>query len=154
MLDEIVYNARQIATGVIVKDSDKADKEETLESLQNGDILIAINSGTIHFDNFYYDRDLLSKYYMSNVTINQYAMDNSLIPESDTPALLKIAIDTFLENFEEQNNYYRMLHGLPAYGKMYDDEHVWEGLWIDQTAINDIGITSIAYIAPLKMGQD
>lgn len=154
LLDEIVYNARQIATGVIVKDSDKADKEETLESLQNGDILIAINSGTIHFDNFYYDRDLLSKYYMSNVIINQYAMDNSLIPESDKPALLKIAIDTFLENFEEQNNYYRMLHGLPAYGKMYDDEHAWEGLWIDQTAINDIGITSIEYIAPVKMGQD
>ena len=37
LLDEIVYNARQIATGVIVKDSDLADKCETKESLINGD---------------------------------------------------------------------------------------------------------------------
>lgn len=154
LLDEIVYNARQIATGVIVKDSDKADQNETLESIQNGDVLIAINNGTIHFDSFYYDADLLSRYYVSTDTIRKYSMDNSLIPDSDKPSLLKIAVDLFMQNFEEQNNYYRMLHGLPAFDKMYDEENPWEGLWIDQTKINDMGVTSIQYVSPIKLNDD
>ena len=46
LLDEIVYNARQLATGVVLKDEDKANNAETVDSIHMGDILIAINSST------------------------------------------------------------------------------------------------------------
>ena len=77
LLDEIVYNARQIATGVIVKDSDLADKCETKESLINGDILVAIGNNTIAFSNFYYDEDTLGKFY-PEAQAKAYAKDNDL----------------------------------------------------------------------------
>ena len=31
LLDEIVYNARQLATGVVLKDEDKANNAETVD---------------------------------------------------------------------------------------------------------------------------
>ena len=39
LLDEIVYNARQLATGVVLKDEDKANNAETVDSIHMGDIL-------------------------------------------------------------------------------------------------------------------
>ena len=60
LLDEIVYNARQIATGIVVKDYDLANKNETKESMLNGDTLVAIGNNTISFSNFYYDEEILA----------------------------------------------------------------------------------------------
>lgn len=151
LLDEIVYNARQLATGVVVKDPDLADKYETLESLQNGDILIAIKSGTIHFENFIYDKDLLSLYYVSSQKIQYYAEDNSRIPKEDREALLKIATNAFLNNYEELNSYYRSLHGLPT--TKYDDQTgipIWHGIWINPTKIDDMNPTAISDISSFE----
>ena len=52
LLDEIVYNARQLAIGVVLKDEDKANNAETLDSMHMGDVLVAINRGNIKFSNF------------------------------------------------------------------------------------------------------
>lgn len=143
LLDEIVYNARQIATGVIVKDSDLADKCETKESLINGDILVAIGNNTIAFSNFYYDEDTLGKFY-PEAQAKAYAKDNDLIPKRDRDALLKMAIEIFNETYEEKNNYYRMLHGQPA----YDETGVWKGLWIDTKYIDPMRPTNISHVSP------
>ena len=85
LLDEIVYNARQLATGVILKDEDKANNAETVESIHMGDVLIAINRGNIKFSNFKYDSEFLRGYYVSESEVAKYAMDNDLIPASDRP---------------------------------------------------------------------
>ena len=48
LLDEIIYNTRQIIYGgIVIKDSDLADNCETLESVKNGDLLVNINNGNI-----------------------------------------------------------------------------------------------------------
>ena len=143
LLDEIVYNARQLATGVVLKDEDKANNAETVDSIHMGDILIAINRGTIKFNNFKYDSEFLRQYYVSEVEVQKYAMDNSLIPESDRHTLLKMAVKTFTENYEEYNNYYRMLHGLPN----YDETGIFEGLWIDTKHIDEFSPTSMNHIS-------
>lgn len=143
LLDEIVYNARQLATGVVLKDEDKANNAETVDSIHMGDILIAINKGTIKFNNFKYDSEFLRQYYVSEVEVQKYAMDNSLIPESDRPTLLKMAVKAFTENYEEYNNYYRMLHGLPN----YDETGIFEGLWIDTKHIDEFSPTSMNHIS-------
>ena len=55
LLDEIIYNVRQLATGTVLKDLDKANNAETVESLQRGDLLVAISRGMVQFNYFNYD---------------------------------------------------------------------------------------------------
>lgn len=143
LLDEIIYNARQLATGVVLKDSDKADKCETLESIQYGDILIAIQRGTVQFSNFYYDEEILKMILGDDPNIEKYVLNNSYIPMGVRPALLNKAVELFSANYEEQNNYYRMLHGLPE----YDEDGIYEGLWIDVNAIDESSPTSMDSIS-------
>ena len=134
LLDEIVYNIRQMATGTVLKDKDKADNAESLESMQNGDMLIAISQGLVQFSYFNYDEEFLSKVPgLSDEKIKEYANDNSLIPESLRLTVLNMATEQFIENYQETNNYYRMLHGDPN----YDPTGVWEGLWINVNTIEE-----------------
>lgn len=142
LLDEIVYNARQIATGIVVKDYDLANKNETKESMLNGDTLVAIGNNTISFSNFYYDEEILEHLY-SKETAAAFARDNNLIPKADRQKLLNLAIQIFKDNYEEQNNYYRMLHGQPN----YDETGAWKGLWIDTKYINSVTPTSIDHVS-------
>lgn len=153
LLDEIVYNARQLATGVILKDEDKANNAETVDSIHMGDVLIAINKGNAKFSNFTYDSEFLRQYYPSESDVIKYAMDNDLIPESDRPTLLKMAINSFTENYVEYNDYYRMLHGLPG----YDETGIWEGLWIDTKYINESSPTGMDHVSNMyreEYGED
>ena len=145
LLDEIVYNARQIATGVILKDEDKANNAETVESIHMGDVLVAINRGNAKFSHFKYDAEFLRQYYTSELEVQKYAADNSSIPMPDRSTLLKMAVKSFEENYVEYNNYYRMLHGLPN----YDEEGIYEGLWIDTKYINDSTPTSMDHISKM-----
>src|SRR5699024_4420083 len=52
-----------------------------------------------------------------------YAGKNDLIPEGLRPTLLELAKQKFLDSYQEKNNYYRMLNGLP-------DLNV-EGIYLD-----------------------
>ena len=142
LLDEIVYNARQMATGLVLKDTDLANKSETRDSAVNGDMLVAIKNGNVTFDNFYYDEELLEHLYIPEAA-RKFALDNSLIPKQDRDKLCKLAIEVFTDNYEEQNNYYRMLHGQPK----YDETRVWKGIWIDTKYIDSIRPTSIDHVS-------
>ena len=145
LLDEIVFNARQLATGTILKDMDKANNAETLESIQAGDVLIAIKHGYTRFEYFKYDESILRQ--ISGLTeeeITYYAQHNDEIPEGDIRTqLLNIAKESFENNYVEYNNYYRMLHGDPN----YDESGIWEGLWIDAEYIDEETPTSIDHIS-------
>ena len=144
LLDEIIYNIRQLAIGTILKDQDKADNNETLESIKAGDVLISLNRGHYNFNFFYYDETLLRQ--ISGLTeeeIIEYSADNSKIPESIRKPLFNMASETFLNNYVEYNNYYRMLHGEPD----YDETGVWQGLWIDDNYIDEEIPTSLDHIS-------
>lgn len=132
LLDEIVWNAKMLARGVVLKDQTEADRYETLESVQNGDMLIAINQYNVRFDRFLYTEELLRK--VPNISEEQviaWSRDNSLIPENMQSTLLRYAVEDFSNNYIEKNKYYRMLHGEPS----YDETGEWQGLWIDVNTI-------------------
>ena len=145
LLDEIIYNARQLATGTILKDIDRANNAETLESIRAGDVLVSIRKGHSNFNYFHYDETLLRQ--ISGLTEDQiieYAADNDKIPKGDIRTqLYNMAEELFLNNYIEYNNYYRMLHGEPN----YDETGVWEGLWIDNNYIDEEIPTSIDHIS-------
>ena len=58
LLDEIIYNVRQLATETVLKDLDKAETAETDNSVRNGDLLVAIANGFVQFSYFHYDEEL------------------------------------------------------------------------------------------------
>lgn len=133
LLDEIVWNAKMLARGVVLKDQTEADKYETLETIQNGDMLIAINQYNIQFERFLYTEELLQKIPgISNEQIIAWSRDNSLIPREMQPILVRYAIENFTNNYVEKNNYYRRLHGEPN----YDETGEWQGLWVDVNTIS------------------
>ena len=144
LLDEIIWNAKMLARGVILKDQEQADKYETLESSRNGDTLIAVNDGYIKFDNFIYTEEMLLR--IPSISEEQAAIwgaDNSLIPIELKPQLQSLAVAIFNDNYVELNHYYRKLSGLPD----YDPTGVWQGLWIDRKEISLYNSTPTVYVA-------
>ena len=144
LLDEIIWNAKMLARGVILKDQEQADKYETLESSRNGDTLIAVNDGYIKFDNFIYTEEMLLR--IPSISEEQAAIwgaDNSLIPIELKPQLQSLAVAIFNDNYVELNHYYRKLSGLPD----YDPTGVWKGLWIDRKEISLYNSTPTVYVA-------
>lgn len=128
LLDEIVYNCKIMVKGCVLKDEHEAFDNETMESLQNGDTYVLISEGRGSFALFYYDKETLSKIpSLTPEQIEEYAADNSSIPQEIRPVLYKIASDDFMSNYEELNSYYRCLNGLPDYGTI--------GLLIDRSII-------------------
>lgn len=113
-IDELLYFTKTIAVNAVIKDSDKADANETIESLKAADLYIACRENKARFDHFTYDYEFLTKYYvLPPAIIEQCAKDNTRIPEKYKDRLLELKISEYIEKYEETNDYYRTLAGLP-----------------------------------------
>lgn len=118
LIDEIVYQIKgMIMDGIVLKDIDEANNNETLYSIQMSDKYADIVEGKDRYELWEYDYDTIIQLpAITKEMALMYAMNNELIDEKSKPLLLKIKQDNFLANYEEQNNYYRMLNGLPDVG--------------------------------------
>lgn len=113
-IDELLYFTKTIAVNAVIKDSDKADANETVESLKAADLYIACRENKARFDHFKYDYEFLTKYYvLPPAIIEECARDNTKIPETYRSRLLELKVQEYLETYEETNDYYRTLIGLP-----------------------------------------
>lgn len=118
LIDEIVYECQQILKGIIIKDEDRADNEETLKSIKDSDRYASIIEGTYNYNSFTYTHDLFLKIpSISKTNALKYATGQLDVPDSLKPVLMDLAKEKFLSTFQESNNYYRMLAGLPNYGE-------------------------------------
>ena len=134
LLDEIIYQCQIMMSGIILKDEERALENETLESVKQSDIYANIMRGTYNFPMFKYTLAMLKKIpTLSRRDCLIYARDNNLIPDGIKPQLTEIAKDDFVENYEELNNYYRMLNGKPDLGD--------PGIILQEEDIGMIGIT-------------
>ena len=123
MLDELVHNLKLILQGIILKDQQEAEDNETFESISNADLYMAITENKVLFSEFVYDGAIMremNQYIIDNdialdpftdEQIAEYVADNSLIPAAYRPILLTIASDEFMDSYVELNNYYRKLNG-------------------------------------------
>lgn len=118
LIDEICHQVKgMIYDGIVLKDEDYALANETLNSITTSDRYAAIIEGTDKFELWTYDYSTIMKLpYITREMAILYAKNNKLIDEKSKPALLKIKQNEFLSTYEEQNNYYRMLYGLPCLG--------------------------------------
>lgn len=119
LIDEIAYQCKcMIMEGVVLKDSDEANNNETLYSIKMADRYADIIEGNDKYELWEYEYSTIIKLpHITRELASMYAMNNSLIDDRLKPYLLKIKEEEFLETYEEQNNYYRKLYGLPNIGE-------------------------------------
>lgn len=125
MMDEVVYATKIILESIVLKNSRLADNAETTESISEADILLAIHNGTANLSFIPLNVEMLvnfgytiaqAKYILEVDNPANGYFDRSRIPEEDREALFEFACQWFLDHYDERNDYYRMLNGLPEYG--------------------------------------
>ena len=126
LMDVICFACKTIFNGIVVKNDVLAANSETKTSLTQGEVYILYQrNGYVTFGQFPFTYEIIRSYYPSynpatqaGVTDDQckkYVDNKYIIPENDRQGLTDYANQYFEENFEEQNDYYRSLMGLPPY---------------------------------------
>lgn len=142
LVDEIVYECKQIIKGIVIKDQKSADDAETKISIRNADIYHDIQMGTDRYEFYEYTYDLYMKIpYMTPKRAMAYVTGQLEVPESIKPDLLKLAREKWLANYEETNEYFRRLAGLPPIGE--------EGIYITEEDYLKIPIESYDITKPV-----
>lgn len=118
LLDQIIYECQSmIYEGIVFKNEEEANKYETLSTIQLSDRYADVIEGKTTFEFFDYGIDLLNHIpYLTQRDKLLMAKNNQLIPLAARDMLHELAKEKFLATYEEPNNYYRKLYGLPDIG--------------------------------------
>ena len=134
-VDEMVYYTKLMGIDTVLKMQDIADKNEDLESLKRAELYISCIENTVTFNMFdsYTETALISGGVTDPTTLTKSLLNKNNIPISKRDSVLKAMKAEYIENYEELNTYYRMLHGLPAIGvKDYVEDWIApDGISID-----------------------
>lgn len=120
LMDEIVDCCKTIFKGIVVKNDVLALSYETDESLEESREFIAIVENRVNLNNFPFTFDMLASFkdnegnpIFTDDEINAILGDPSLIPDEYRKSLLEHCREYYVEHYNEKNNYYRSLAGLP-----------------------------------------
>lgn len=117
LMDEIVYNCKTILSGIVVKNDTMANYYETEESLNNATYYSMVVEDRMTFQLCPFTVEMLEAYsHYTYEEISLYLNDRNKIPVEDREDLVNFACEFIYNNYEEMNNYYRSLNGLPPYG--------------------------------------
>lgn len=136
-VDEIVHATKILTAHTVLKDQDEADKYETEETAKYGAIYEACRTGKERFELMKFNRMDLLKLGMvdrptrvyPNGQILECLEDKYKIPEHLRDQAVQICKGRVLRDFQEVNNYYRMLNGLPNWNEV--------GIRLEESDIND-----------------
>ena len=125
LMDEICYNCKLILKSIVIKNDVLAMQKETKNSLDNAEMFFLMHDKSyIDFDTFNFTREIYEAYGYDNKQIKKYLEDRYSIPVSDRDSLTQFANEYFKANFEEENDYYRMLMGLPPFNTG-EEYYIW-----------------------------
>ena len=126
LMDEIVYNCKIILKNIVVKNDVLANDYEDESFLSRVEAYMMVKVGNAVFASFPFEEDMLKAYGYSISEINAILINRNNVPVEERDDLLQFCCNWLLENYEEENNYYRSLYGLPPYGtdeyNIYIDE--------------------------------
>lgn len=121
--DIVVYNAKLLGINTVLKMKDVADQNETEESLKNADLYIACIENTAIWELFdEFPEEVLRQSGLTGQSLINAIIDKENIPHNMRQTVLDNAKQYTIDNYNELNNYYRMLQGLPPVG--YTDVYV------------------------------
>ena len=114
-VDEMVYYSKLLGIGTVLKMQSVADRYETVDSLKAAGIYISCIEGTAVFGMFnkVTTSILSSAGIVDPPTVKMCLESIENVPLSKRDAITKALVTDYIENYEELNQYYRMLHGLP-----------------------------------------
>lgn len=123
LMDEIVDCCKTIFNGIVVKNDVLAISYETDESLAESEEFINIVENRTTFATFPFTEDMLKAYTKNGVRVfddtfvNSILEDRYVIPSALRSDTLTFCKKYYVDNYkyEEKNNYYRSLAGLPPY---------------------------------------
>lgn len=144
LIDEIVYEVKQILKGIVIKDQERADNNETLKSLRDADLYHDIQCGTDMYINYKYTYDIFMK--IPSMTPDRaimYAKGQLPVPEGLKPQLQQFAREKWLSEYEDTNEYYRELWGKPPVGEEY--------IYLDMDEYNMIPVESYDISKPVHL---
>ena len=143
-MDALVYCVQTLVYSSIVKIPDMANNAETVSSLSNSDLYMSTIEGNVIFDIFTYTKEILEQSSVPKTKIFDYVKDKYLIPEQYRDELVSIAAAKCISSYKEENEYYRMICGMPPLGdygipiKAYE-YLVPEGNNINVTYVHQLG---------------
>jgi len=127
LMDEIVDCCKTIFKSIVVKNDALALSYETDESLEESRQFMRIVEKIENFATFPFTHDMLAGFTRNgvrvfsesdvvNILYNRY-----LVPEDLRSSLMEYCRKYYIDNYDERNNYYRSLAGLPPYpGTVYN----------------------------------
>ena len=115
LMDEIVYNSKKILAEIVVKNDDLANQYEDELSLNDFEILKLRERNRLTFNYFPFTEFYYRAYGFNSSEIPIFLDNRYAVPENMRDSFLKFCINWFENNFEEKNDYYRSLMGLPPY---------------------------------------
>ena len=115
LMDEIVYNCKLILKDIAIKNDELANMNETTNSVYNAEMYIIIKEGRMTFSLCPFTTESLLAYGYDAVKTRSYMIDRDNIPLEDRESLVEFTSKYFIDHFEEENNYYRTLMGLPPF---------------------------------------
>jgi hypothetical protein len=115
ILKNLYSEVMGLAASVIVKREDLATANETLESFRLFDRYERLlTSNTIELLDFHpLDLDIVEDIVGDRYTAYEYVKNYMLVPESIKYQIIAKHIERYRDNYEDSNNYYRQLSGLP-----------------------------------------
>ena len=116
LMDEIVYNCKLILDNIVIKNDVLANDNEDLSFIDDVECYMMIKDGSISFSSFPFTENILTAFGYSNKLAKSILINKENVPNGDRDSLVSFACKYFMDNYEEKNNYYRMLMGLPEYG--------------------------------------
>ena len=114
-IEYIMNDIRTITENVIVKFTNEANSHETLNTQREADKYVAAMLERDLFTSYKsYDRDVLAKAGITNLNdIENYHEDKWKIPHKKRDLVLKYQREATINEYEEKNDYYRVLIGKP-----------------------------------------
>lgn len=115
-ITRLYHDLSEILKSLVIKYPNEAESCENINSKAAGDKYI---NAYFMRDNYFSYRDYSTEDYLElGVTdlalIEQYVSDSTLLPSQKRSALLDIRRKRLLREYEDQNDYYRMLYGYPS----------------------------------------
>jgi len=152
-VDILLYYTKILAFGSIVKDEDEAERNETEESILAGDIYVSCIENNVIFEMFHYDKELLNAVGITDPILVSSCIDNiNHIPKNKRKEITELARLKYIDKYEELNNYYRKLCGLPKLGEygipIKDYEYEFDGgvnPW-NVTYVHELDHEAITYL--------
>src|SRR5574344_2284432 len=112
-VDSLLYYSKLLAYNTVIKLDKEANNAETVESIKRSDLYIISYEGRGEYALYTYTEDILKLSSIPAINITAWANDNSKIPSKYHDELTKIAQKYYIDNYIEENNYYRMITGKP-----------------------------------------